>query len=1164
MRKLLASGVVLVVGVATAFGSAAADDESFVVTLPVARAAMAEYTVVCDESTPCEQFGGPNVPSGQTDGKRLLVGRESADDANSDDAFVLLAELDLAELPTDAGIASAIVRFQLAAGAPVDLMVHEVIGEWSGSPFSDLPALGDAVGVAEVDGSELIVDVTPIVRSAAGPTVDLALVPTNSSGFGQVFSSTANPSSRRPSVEVEFLTDDQPPTISLTAPAPGVVFGDTQVTVDADDNVGVERVELRVDGELVATSTAAPWSFTLPELPDGPHYLTVRAIDGVGLSAEAGVGVAVRDEWSTPQRLDHDLARGALTPDEYATHAVDFVVGVAPMPNRYASADRPHSLSGWFAGVIALWGELDPVVQDTLEYRLGLSTTPPAGTAAAPLTTSSTATTPVAALAEPFCAGVVTTFPLPDFQEVACLGIYDGFTMLYPAFSVGEFSTEDLDGNGVPDDVDQRAWAIEQSIDYYVDVLGFEPRTGFDVLLLPGRSDALSIPSFTLPGAGLGNVILGADAGNDATPFSEEYLPSHEVFHQLQYNYFSPGDFSWIFNPLSGYNPSSELDSIRWYMEASAEWAAHKWLRSLGADVQTYANDIDAFLDDPQDSLAQVEWLNKNGPQYGAFVVAEHLESIADRALVREVWEEVDAGSDLGKSPHIYASLDRALTARGLGDLGDNTLQMWTALYDLSLPDRVATEDEIDGWRDALALTVATVGDDPPTISSDHRAARVSDRRQDDPPGDAAMLLSDGDVASTGDIRLNSYAGAIVEIQPDEPGVLYLDIELDDNTDVSVRALDAYGGSICAAPVTTKVPDGLEVVVPFAASCHYVAVVFANGSRDGRTVSLGARFGDRPDRTIDNGTIRLGVNDQGHLNVPGFDPSSGTGTSTVGLRYLPTNADALSPGCLCEGWGISAEIFDFVESGWANEYWGGVGNLDTVGADFGDDTAHSVVWIGGPERTLSVEHAYHPVPGVPWLYAIDVEVDNITAVNSDNEFLYYGPLSAVYRRVMDWDVEPTAFSEYVTIGADGGVMPPEIRFTSNDGFGSPDPTDPWSNLGTTGLFDDFGPRDQGAMIEIDLGTLYPSDPAVTFTMYYGAAPDETTALDALAAVGAELYSIAQPDTVDGATTGEPNTFIWGYKAGEGGYEPPVIAIAATAAAEQLTPASVPGLPVQQG
>ena len=57
---------------------------------------------------------------------------------------------------------------------------------------------------------------------------------------------------------------------------------------------------------------------------------------------------------------------------------------------------------------------------------------------------------------------------------------------------------------------------------------------------------------------------------------------------------------------------------------------------------------------------------------------------------------------------------------------------------------------------------------------------------------------------------------------------------------------------------------------------------------------------------------------------------------------------------------------------------------------------------------------------------------------------------------------------------------------------------------------------------------------------------------------AELYSLAQPNVPDGAT-GEPNTFIWGYKAGEIG-SPPVLAIAAVAAASNLeaAPPSVTG------
>jgi hypothetical protein len=96
---------------------------------------------------------------------------------------------------------------------------------------------------------------------------------------------------------------------------------------------------------------------------------------------------------------------------------------------------------------------------------------------------------------------------------------------------------------------------------------------------------------------------------------------------------------------------------------------------------------------------------------------------------------------------------------------------------------------------------------------------------------------------------------------------------------------------------------------------------------------------------------------------------------------------------------------------------------------------------------------------------------------------------------------------------------------------------------------DFRPDDHGALIQIDLGTLYPSlSPTGTFAMFYGAAPDETTAIDALTTAGAELYSLPQPDVIGGASTGEPNTFIWGYKAGSGGYEPPTLAALTTSSA----------------
>src|SRR5262249_6570012 len=49
---------------------------------------------------------------------------------------------------------------------------------------------------------------------------------------------------------------------------------------------------------------------------------------------------------------------------------------------------------------------------------------------------------------------------------------------------------------------------------------------------------------------------------------------------------------------------------------------------------------------------------------------------------------------------------------------------------------------------------------------------------------------------------------------------------------------------------------------------------------------------------INNGTIALGVNKEGHLNVFEGATTSASGTFPVGLRYLPTGNEATAPGCL--------------------------------------------------------------------------------------------------------------------------------------------------------------------------------------------------------------------------------------------------------------------------
>lgn len=265
---------------------------------------------------------------------------------------------------------------------------------------------------------------------------------------------------------------------------------------------------------------------------------------------------------------------------------------------------------------------------------------------------------------------------------------------------------------------------------------------------------------------------------------------------------------------------------------------------------------------------------------------------------------------------------------------------------------------------------------------------------------------------------------------------------------------------------------------------------------------------------IDNGTIQLGVHDEGHLNIPG-DPSSG-GTPVVGLRYLPTNADGTAPGCLCEGWGVADAIS--TQTGQANEAIGGVTNITPISFAATADTAVSVVQIGS---TFLVTHDYHPSPITPNLYEVVVTIENISSADVDVR----------YRRVMDWDIEPTPFAEFVTIQGTAGAA--NVLFASDNGFALANPLTAPGSINFTGDAIDNGPADHGALFDLGFGLLAAGE-KTSFTTFYGAAESESAALAALVAVGAEVYSLGQPSTPDGATAGTPNTFIFAFKDVGGG------------------------------
>lgn len=277
-----------------------------------------------------------------------------------------------------------------------------------------------------------------------------------------------------------------------------------------------------------------------------------------------------------------------------------------------------------------------------------------------------------------------------------------------------------------------------------------------------------------------------------------------------------------------------------------------------------------------------------------------------------------------------------------------------------------------------------------------------------------------------------------------------------------------------------------------------LAVLALSGLASGQVCLAGA--------TISNGTVTLGVNDEGNLAFSG-----------VGLTYVPTSGEAITPGCACEGWGAGDALSS--RSGWAGESSGDA-NIILDSFINTSDSATSVVRINDGADLLRVTHNYAP-SATPNLYRVDVTVENLSG----------GNVQLRYRRAMDWDVPPTEFNELVTLFTGGAT---NVIFSSDDGFASPDPFAGPSSILFTGEATDSGPEDHGALFDFDFGTLAAGG-SFTFTIFYGAADNQADALAALGAVGAEVYSLGKPDPADPGvdTDGNPNTFIFGF-AGVGG------------------------------
>jgi hypothetical protein len=270
-------------------------------------------------------------------------------------------------------------------------------------------------------------------------------------------------------------------------------------------------------------------------------------------------------------------------------------------------------------------------------------------------------------------------------------------------------------------------------------------------------------------------------------------------------------------------------------------------------------------------------------------------------------------------------------------------------------------------------------------------------------------------------------------------------------------------------------------------------------------------------------TVALGVNDDGSLNTGSGLTANGGAGGSLGLAYKFADGrfyDGTSPGCLCEGWGVSV---NGTTSGFANVSTdGGANNLTFGGPTSVTSTSVTTTAALTSLRGLTVEQAYTVSSATSALFKNTVTIKNTTGATVNN---------VKYVRVMDWDIPPTEFNEYVTIK--GTATTTALEKSHDNGFNTANPLADFGARDVSTVDTDFadnGIDDHGAYFRFNFGSLDDGE-SITFNIFYGATGTEASAIAAIAAESIELYSLGQ--SRGGELTGSPATYIFGFS-GVGG------------------------------
>jgi thermitase len=165
-------------------------------------------------------------------------------------------------------------------------------GTWNGTSFSAPVAAGVGALVMAANPSLTNQAVENLLYSTA---TDLGAAGRDANfGYGRVNAAAAVAAA----LPKPAVTDTTAPSAAIASPGAGTtVSGLVSVNVNAADNVGVQRVELKVNGTVVGSDTGAPYQFSWDSagVPNGVANLVAVAYDAAGnagTSASVGLSVA--------------------------------------------------------------------------------------------------------------------------------------------------------------------------------------------------------------------------------------------------------------------------------------------------------------------------------------------------------------------------------------------------------------------------------------------------------------------------------------------------------------------------------------------------------------------------------------------------------------------------------------------------------------------------------------------------------------------------------------------------------------------------------------------------------------------------------------------------------------------------------------------------------